>query len=371
CVIMNPPYFKLRKDSRHAQVMKHVIHGQPNIYALFMAAAVELLAPHGEMVAITPRGYFSGPYFKRFRKWFFDRMTARRIHLFESRTDTFREDAVLQENVILHAERSGEKSHVALTSTMGRDLSDLKSSVLPYASIVDDSNGDHVIRVTTSGFEQAVVSVVDGLPNRFRDSGLDISTGPVVSFRATEFLRATRTEQTAPLLWLHNVRPFITRYPQHSSKPEHIQISDESKRLLVPAKTYVLLKRFSAKEEKRRLVAGILTPADTYAPWVGLENHLNYVYRKGGDLTRPEAFGLAAYFNSALVDVYFRTISGNTQVNATEIRGMPIPSGNTIANIGVEIQKIETHDRREVERVVCRALDIPPSLTEILLNLAP
>jgi adenine-specific DNA-methyltransferase len=59
--IMNPPYFKLRKDSEHARLMEHVVHGQPNIYALFMAVAADLLLDGGELVAITPRSYFNGP----------------------------------------------------------------------------------------------------------------------------------------------------------------------------------------------------------------------------------------------------------------------------------------------------------------------
>lgn len=75
--------------------MAHVVHGRPNIYAFFMAVAADLLRDGGEMVAITPRSYFNGPYFKRFRKRFFDRMAARQIHVFESRTDAFQEDAVL------------------------------------------------------------------------------------------------------------------------------------------------------------------------------------------------------------------------------------------------------------------------------------
>lgn len=104
-VIMNPPYFKLRKDSEVVRAMEHVVHGQPNIDALFMAVAAELLTDGAELVAITPRSYFNGPYFKRFRKWFFDRMTVRQIHLFESRAAAFREDEVLQENVILLAEK--------------------------------------------------------------------------------------------------------------------------------------------------------------------------------------------------------------------------------------------------------------------------
>src|SRR5690606_38909445 len=103
--ILNPPYFKLRKESEQAQAMSHVVHGQPNIYALFMAVAADLLKPQGEMVAITPRSYFNGSYFKRFRRWFFDRMSPRQIHIFESRTEAFKDNAVLQENVILHAKK--------------------------------------------------------------------------------------------------------------------------------------------------------------------------------------------------------------------------------------------------------------------------
>ena len=67
--ILNPPYYKLRKDSAQAKAMQHVVHGQPNIYAFFMAAAADLLLPGGEMAAITPRSYFNGSYFKKFSKW--------------------------------------------------------------------------------------------------------------------------------------------------------------------------------------------------------------------------------------------------------------------------------------------------------------
>ncbi len=76
--ILNPPYYKVRKESAQAKAMEHVVHGQPNIYAFFMAVAADLLLPGGELVAITPRSYFNGSYFTQFRKWFFERMTGAR-----------------------------------------------------------------------------------------------------------------------------------------------------------------------------------------------------------------------------------------------------------------------------------------------------
>lgn len=365
-VIMNPPYFKVRKDSESAQAMAHIVYGQPNIYALFMAVATDLLRDGGEMVAITPRSYFNGPYFKRFRKWFFARMTARQIHIFESRTEAFQEDEVLQENVILLAEKVGEPREVVISSSTGRNLQKVDRHSLPYRRVIEDSAGDDFIRVATSRLDQHIVEVVDSLPYRFRELPFKISTGPVVTFRSREFLRHERFDNTAPLLWMHNIRPFGTHFLLKNGKPMHILVSDESSRLLLPAKRYVLLKRFTAKEERRRLVAGIMEAKDSYSPFVGLENHLNYIYRTSGELSKAEALGLAALFNSALVDRYFRAISGNTQVNAAEIRSMPVPCVETVREIGMAVEKINDRTSSTVERAIAAILGLPQKLIKEL-----
>lgn len=365
-VIMNPPYFKVRKDSEAARAMEHVVYGQPNIYAFFMAVAADLLANSGQMVAITPRSYFNGPYFKRFRKWFFDRMTVRQIHLFESRAAAFREDDVLQENVILLAEKAGVPRELLLTSSHGRTFDSVDRQLAPYRSVVEDSSGDHLIRVATGELERQIIDAVDRLPHRFRDLPFRISTGPVVTYRAAEFLSLERSKDTAPLLWMHNVRPFTTQFRPKSGKPMHIRVSDDSKRLLLPSKRYVLLKRFTAKEERRRLVAGIVEPQDSYSPLLGLENHLNYISSSGGELGRDEAFGLAALLNSTLIDRYFRAISGNTQVNAAEIRAMPMPDAQTITQIGRAASAIDDLAPPLVEKIVGDALGLPQKLVAAL-----
>lgn len=364
--ILNPPYFKVRKESAHALAMAHVVHGQPNVYAFFMAVAADLLLPGGELVAITPRSYFNGPYFKRFRKWFFDRMTARKIHIFQSRTDTFREDDVLQENVILLAEKGGKLKDVVLTASVGRNLQKVDRHVLPYPRVIEDCSGDHLVRVPTNGLEQEVVEAVDRFRQRFRALPFNVSTGPVVTFRSRPFLRRERANDTAPLLWMHNVRPFATRFPPKNGKPMHILVSDESNRLLLPAKRYVLLKRFTAKEERRRLVAGIVESGDLYSPFLGLENHLNYVYRPAGELSKCEALGLAGLFNSVLFDRYFRAISGNTQVNAAEIRAMPVPPLETIREIGKTLEGSDDRTPPGVERMVGETIGMPKRLIDEL-----
>ena len=108
-VISNPPYFKIGKDDPRAVAWASVVHGQPNIYALFMAISAELLSDFGKLVYIVPRSFASGPYFKRFREVFFRRVTPIAIHLFESRRDVFKNQTVLQENLVITARSPEER----------------------------------------------------------------------------------------------------------------------------------------------------------------------------------------------------------------------------------------------------------------------
>ncbi len=138
-VIMNPPYFKVGAESSHALAMGEAFRGNTNIYMLFMARAAELLRPGGEMVAITPRSFCNGLYFRNFRRWFFSRMGLRHIHLFECRRSTF--DDVLQESIITLTERLGDPPAATTISTStGRDIPEEPELLsLPASRILDDT----------------------------------------------------------------------------------------------------------------------------------------------------------------------------------------------------------------------------------------
>jgi adenine-specific DNA-methyltransferase len=371
-VIMNPPYFKLSKNSDYAKVMDAIVHGQPNIYALFLAASAQMLSPGGEMVAITPRSFCNGLYFRGFRHWFFDRMALDHIHLFESRTDTFRD--VLQESVITRTHKLGSSpARITVSTSYGRDvIGSLQTRELPAEEVMDSSTGDCVIRVPASDEDSAILGVVESWPDRFSDLGLRVSTGPVVTFRAREFLlHDLDGTGSAPLLSTFNIKPFETLWPApHKKHPKAFKVCPESMKLLLPSQNYVLLRRFSAKEEKRRLTASCLIGAAQPGPYVALENHLNYIYHAKRALSLNETFGLAALFNSALLDRYFRTISGNTQVNATELRTMPLPTLKIVAAIGRKIQALASFERKAIEQIVLDSVGVNGSLGQHLMEAA-
>ena len=371
-VVMNPPYFKVSKDSTLAKVMREVVHGQPNIYAFFMAAGAEMLRPGGELAAITPRSFCNGLYFRGFRRWLSERMSLERVHLFESRTDAFRD--VLQESVVTHWRRAAAQSELITVGTShGREsLGSHDSRGVPAATIIDRTAGDFIIRIPGAGDDAALVALVESWPHRFAELGLRVSTGPVVSFRARQFLLSEPNGAgAAPLLSVSNVTPFETVWPTASKKhPSAFRVCPESEKLLLRARNYVLLRRFSAKEERRRLTASCFIGAEALRPYVALENHLNYIYHGQRELTLDETYGLAALFNSALLDRYFRTISGNTQVNATEIRSMPFPGLATVSGIGRGVRRLGDRTSSAVEEVVLEALGVAGLLKERLLEAA-
>jgi adenine-specific DNA-methyltransferase len=367
-VIMNPPYFKVAKNSPYTRVMRDVVHGQPNIYAFFLACSAQLLRPGGSLVAITPRSFCNGLYFRGFRRWFLGRMSLDRIHLFESRSDTFRD--VLQESVITACHRLGRPSPKVVVSTSRGPLfnADSPDRAVEYATVVDDTCGDCVVRIPASDTDLQVLEAIESLGQRFQDVGLRISTGPVVTFRARDYLLpAPNGLKTAPLFNPANVKPFKTVWPlPHKKQAAGFQVCPESMPLLLPARNYVLLRRFTAKEERRRLVASPLLASQMKWPLVALENHLNYVCHSARELSEEETLGLTAIFNSALLDRYFRLLSGNTQVNATEIRTMKFPEMAVVGRIGTSIVKNPKAGSGIIERAVIRELGLPPEVYDRL-----
>jgi len=350
--IGNPPYKKIRKDDPQAVAASKFVYGQPNIYALFMGVAAELLHEDGVFVFITPRSYTSGAYFAKFRHEFLKTVSPEWIHVFESRREAFRSDDVLQETIILKAKRSSDLQNdvVILSSSEGvDDLTCPSVRVVPSTDVLIRGDDDIIISLPTTREVDLVRRIMRTWDHSLDAYGLKISTGPVVAFRNEHLLRYLDPNEAhpgpvTPLLWLTHVRTMAIEWPSAKwTKNAHFIETQEahSNGLLVADVPCILLRRFSSKEEKRRLVAAPLLEIPLKADSIGLENHLNYIYRPGGKVVPEEAIGLAALLNSELMDIYFRASNGNTQVNATELRNTPLPSMTQIIELGNRVSGLD------------------------------
>lgn len=356
--ILNPPYAKLSRSSEARRMLRSVGIEAPNLYAAFVALAVELLTEGGELVAITPRSFCNGPYFGPFRKALLAKAPIRRLHVYEARNRVFGGDGILQENVIFHVVKGlPAPERVTISSSGGANDETMTHFEKPYKNLVEPSDPDAFIRITTGEPERRTSARMDALPCSLTDLGLTVSTGRVVDFRAKDYLKAEPEERTVPLLYPKNLKDGRVVWPEKKGKkPSALLHAEGSERLLVPRGFYVIVKRFSAKEEKRRVVAALCHPALLPEGPYGFENHLNYYHENGAGITSPElACGLTAFLNSTTVDAYFRQFSGHTQVNAADLRKLRYPSrehllalGTAMSERGAQTTSIDEYLEQEV-----------------------
>lgn len=339
-VIMNPPYKKIKAQSETRKILDTLGMEVTNLYAAFVWLAVKLLKLDGEIVAITPRSFCNGPYFRRFRLAFLNMMALQRIHVFASRKKVFGDDDVLQENVIFHAIRNQLKPKlVTISSTKGIDFSSLSIRNILYEHVVFPCDRDSFIHLLLSDEDNKVIELIQQFNASLGDLGIEVSTGRVVDFRAKEYLRHQHGKNTAPLIYpCHFESGFVSWPAAITKKPNAILPAEQIRNLMVESGYYVLTKRFSSKEERRRVVAAIYDPCKIKASLVGFENHLNYFHTKGKGLSPNLAKGLAMYLNSSLFDKYFRLFSGHTQVNATDLRKMKYPSREQLMHLGMHVK---------------------------------
>ena len=344
-VIMNPPYGKIRSGSAASNALNRAAIAVPNLYAAFLLISAMLLQQGGEMVAIVPRSFCNGAYFSAFRQRFFEMMVIKGIHVFNQRNSAFSGDDVLQENVIIHAARTSVPSTVNISSSDNGNFvfdtesrhwitEDMTRRRVDHSAVVCPEDPNLLIRIETNGMDHLAVDHVNRFPASLVDIGVEVSTGPVVDFRLKSELRSKPCPGSAPLLYPTHFSKGDLEWPKDTKKPNVIIINENSRRWLWQNRDYfVVTKRFTSKEERRRIVASVYD-SDLPGELIGFENHLNVYHCRQSGFEKSLAIGLCNYLNSGLLDRYFRVFSGHTQVNATDLRSIPYPAREMLERIG-------------------------------------
>ena len=354
---INPPYFKYNsKTSPYAGATKDLYKGNPNIYTSFMAITTSCLKPNGQMVAIVPRSFTSGLYFKDFRRYMNQNMNLNQIHVFKSRNKVFKKPSVLQENIICYYTKHKQKPYVKVSSSIGyEDLKEAQTANYPVAQIIENITGHEIIRIPETSEDAKILQTVERWPSSFYKNGYFISTGPVVEYRMRDYITRWNQDQKnnlIPLLKMHNVKFFKSNWKANNTKDLCFKLFKGHKNHALKNQVYVLLRRFSSKDENRRLIASIHDPRIITSHLIAIENHINYIGSRKSPLALTEAYGLTAFFNSTLMDRYFRCLSGNTQVNATEIKLLKMPSRKIICQIGEAFLEDIVINQNNIDNIV-------------------
>jgi adenine-specific DNA-methyltransferase len=339
--ILNPPYLKIAAKGPERTLIRKVGFETGNLYSAFVGLAVMLLEEGGELVAITPRSFCNGPYFNDFRNLLLEECSLNKLHVFNCRKSSFKTDKVLQENVIFHITKGvPQKDSVIITSSASADDPYPETYEVPFEDVVNPNNPFKFIHIITNEDERKIAHIAGGLPCSLNDLGIEVSTGRVVDFRTRENLVKGVDENAVPLIFPQHLQKGDVIWPiLDAKKPNSLLNNDSTTKLMVPNGTYILTRRLTAKEEKRRIAASLYKGNSDDYPVVGFENKTNYFHSNNGPLDPELAKGLWIFLNSTLVDKYFRQMNGHTQVNATDLRTLRYPSREQLLSLSIGYDK--------------------------------
>lgn len=334
-IIGNPPYRKISKELQEAKSMQEVCFGAPNLYFLFASMGAFNLKENGEMVYIIPRSWTSGAYFKKFREYFLNTVKIHHIHLFISRNKVFDKESVLQETIIIKvAKLANAPREISMTTSISnQDFENITSFRVPYDLIVNKDN--NYIYLVTNIKELETLKKINVFTSTLPDNGLKMRTGLTVDFRNRNMLRNEEEEGTVPLFYAQHILNGEVKFPINK---ENEFVLDDKQGLIQNNKNYLFVKRFTAKEEGRRLQCGVyLSKKYNQYKKISTQNKINFIEGITSDLSECIVFGLYVLFNSSIYDEYYRILNGSTQVNSTEINSMPIPNLEIIQQMGKKI----------------------------------
>jgi len=360
-VIMNPPYKKISSTSEHRKALRSSGVETVNLYAGFVALAIQQLKQGGELVAIIPRSFCNGPYYQPFREMLLREVAIRHIHIFEERNQAFSDDDVLQENIILHLVKGASQDDVVITSSPAADFyvdeetgtlsaSDMTTRTVSFNHIVYPKDKQRFIHIAANNRDQLIIDKLSVFTATLNDIGIEVSTGPVVDFRLKNDLRKDIEPGAVPLLYPVHLNGSVS-WPRDTKKPNAIMVSENSKSWLWKNSGYfVITRRFSSKEEKRRIVA---TQYDGSLPGelIGFENKLNVFHSKKSGIDKEPSLGLFVFLNCTLLDRYYRMFGGHTQVNATDLRNIHYPNLVSLRRIGKKAGTVEL-TQKEIDDLV-------------------
>ncbi|MBR3158342.1 MAG: Eco57I restriction-modification methylase domain-containing protein [Atopobiaceae bacterium] len=323
-IILNPPYKKMASnDPRQSCLPAH----SANLYSAFIMRGVEQLRDGGELVAIVPRSWTNGDYFTPFRRFVLSQCSLDMLHIYGSRDEVFSDTNVLQETMIVRFSKRRQVGKIRVSESVVKGATLVVREYEARDLIVGDKLVVRISPEESTSLGETVESV-----------GLCPSTGKVVDFRSRGYITQEKPKErpSVPLIYVGNFPKGQLQHPLSFGKGQWFCLDDEwaTKQVCDPG-AYVLVKRFSAKEERRRVVA---YPLVVDAP-VALENHSSFLHQgrprrvvplRSADL----AYGLSLWLNSTFIDEWFRGVSGSTQVNAGDIKKMPCPSLDDLESLG-------------------------------------
>jgi adenine-specific DNA-methyltransferase len=212
------------------------------------------------------------------------------------------------------------------------------------------SGKDRYVYLVTDEKKVAVLEQLHKFHYTLPDIGVKMKTGLMVDFRSRDLLRDEEGAGTIPLFYAQHIKQGKVRFP---IQKDHEYVVANQRGLTQDNKNYLFVKRFTEKEELRRLQCGIYL-ARNYPQYtkISTQNKINFIDGILGEMSECLVYGLYVLFNSTLYDEYYRILNGSTQVNSTEVNSMPVLDMEIIQEMGRKLMKTKDLSEKNCDRIL-------------------
>ena len=215
---------------------------------------------------------------------------------------------------------------------MTSDFESITHFNAPYETVVASNQ---FVYLVTNEKDARILNQINHFSKTLPDLNLQMKTGIIVDFRTKEVLRNQLEDGAYPLFYSQHIKDGCVVWPLGK---EGEVIKTDKKSFLQENSDFLFVKRFTSKEEEKRLQCGIfLKQQYSQFAYISTQNKINFIKCDSPFIT----YGLYVLLNSSLYDDYYRILNGSTQVNSTEINQMPVPDRTIIEEMGRELIQMD------------------------------
>lgn len=321
-IIMNPPYGRVRLDAADRDRFAKVLYGHANLYALFVATAIEALTDKGVLAALTPTSFTSGRYFANLRAELAVTAPLRDITFVTDRSGVF--STVLQETCLGVFTRSPAKRTT---------VTNLDSDGLHSVASVKAQYGAAAWVLPRRADDAPIAAAAASMPLTLGTAGWAASTGPLVWNRRRGDLHSRAATDRAYVIWGADIDGGELHRDQARNALRFLALRDASdSHTMVLDAPAILVQRTTAPEQRRRLVAAELAQEDLdRLGRIVVENHVNVLHpRKPKPAISQGA--LLRVLATKTFDRLTRCISGSVALSAYELESLPLPAAEVLVS---------------------------------------
>jgi adenine-specific DNA-methyltransferase len=281
-----------------------------------------------------------------------------KIHLFIGKQKNNKRAIPLKKSIILSYGKCPKPLTVTVTTSTdwGKPENTVMLPALDYNFVVDENDGS--LTLPKSVEDTKIVQYISAFPDTLSSIGLKISTGLVIDSRCEGLLFTDPIKGCVPLIRPTAIKGGQIKFPLPI---KHQYLAPVNPTLIQKNKNMVIIKRVPAKSDDRFVNAAIYMASQLpQHKFISTHNKINFIDTKdkNEEMNARLVFGLFALLNSTIYDRYLSIVSKSKQINAKELRNLPLPPKNLIESLGVRLISLRQASVDACDSIVNPALHI-------------